>query len=158
MQGEIEYSVPPLASSEAVSLFSERSRLDATDEIAELCSRLDDLPLAVELAAARTRALSPGQILERLSDRLDLLQGGRDADPRQETLRATIAWSYELLSQEEQRLFRSLSVFAAGCTIEAAESELGWGPKWTLDSGLRALLEWIAAQPAVDAATETAGR
>jgi len=82
VQGEIEYSVPSLASSEAVSLFSERSQLDATDEIAELCSRLDDLPLAVELAAARTRALSPAQILERISQRLDLLQGGRDADPR----------------------------------------------------------------------------
>ncbi len=121
VQGEIEYSVPSLASSEAVSLFSERSQLDATDEIAELCSRLDDLPLAVELAAARTRALSPAQILERISQRLDLLQGGRDADPRQQTLRATIAWSYDLLSEEEQRLFRSLSVFAAGCTVEAAE-------------------------------------
>ena len=121
VQGEIEYSVPSLTSSEAVSLFSERSQLDATDEIAELCSRLDDLPLAVELAAARTRALSPAQILERISQRLDLLQGGRDADPRQQTLRATIAWSYDLLSEEEQRLFRSLSVFAAGCTVEAAE-------------------------------------
>src|SRR5436190_6606653 len=121
VEGEIEYSVPSLASSEAVSLFSERSRFEATAEIAELCSRLDDLPLAVELAAARTRALSPAQILERLSERLDLLQGGRGADPRQQTLRATIAWSYDLLPEEEQRLFRSLSVFAAGCTIEAAE-------------------------------------
>src|SRR5439155_12049109 len=121
VQGEVEYQVPPLASAEAVTLFCERSRFEATAEIIELCDRLDDLPLAVELAAARTRALSPGQILERLSQRLDLLQGGRDADPRQETLRATIAWSHDLLSEEEQRLFRSLSVFAAGCTIEAAE-------------------------------------
>ncbi len=69
-----------------------------TRTIAELCRRLDDLPLAVELAAARTSALTPQQILERLSQRLDLLKGGRDADPRQQTLRATIEWSYELLS------------------------------------------------------------
>ena len=122
VEGEVEYPVPPLAPSEAVDLFCRRSRLEATAEIAELCSRLDDLPLAVELAAARTRALSPAQILERLSQRLDLLQGGRDVDPRQQTLRATIAWSYDLLPEEEQRLFRSLSVFAGGCTIEAAEA------------------------------------
>jgi len=121
VQGEVEYPVPPLASSEAVSLFCERSRLQATTEIAELCSRLDDLPLAVELAAARTKALSPAQIHGRLSQRLDLLKGGRDAEARQQTLRATIAWSYDLLSQEEQRVFRSFSVFAGGCTLEAAE-------------------------------------
>ena len=125
MQGEVEYSVPPLASAEAVALFCERSRLEPTDEIAELCSRLDDLPLAVELAAARTKALSPAQILERLSERLDLLKGGRDAEARQQTLRATIAWSYDLLSDEEQRVFRALSVFAGGCTLEAAEEVAG---------------------------------
>ncbi len=125
VQGEVEYSVPPLASAEAVSLFCERSRLEATAEIAELCSRLDDLPLAVELAAARTSALSPAQILERLASRLDLFKGGRDADPRQATLRATIAWSYDLLSQDEQRLFRVLSVFAGGCTLDAANEVAG---------------------------------
>ena len=65
--------------------------------------------------------LTPAQILERLSQRLDLLKGGRDADPRQQTLRATIEWSYELLSPEEQQLFARLSVFAGGCTLEAAE-------------------------------------
>jgi predicted ATPase len=119
--GEVEYPVPPLASAEAVSLFCERSGLEPSDEISELCSRLDDLPLAVELAAARTKALTPAQILERVSSRLDLLKGGRDADPRQQTLRATIAWSYDLLSEEEQRLFRALSVFSGGCTLEAAE-------------------------------------
>ena len=93
---------------------------DPSDEIAELCSRLDSLPLAVELAAARTKALSPAQILERLSQRLDLLKGGRDADSRQQTLRATIEWSYDLLSDAEQQLFARLSVFAGGCTLEAA--------------------------------------
>jgi predicted ATPase len=121
VRGEVEYAVPPLAEREAVSLFCERSRLDATDEITELCSRLDDLPLAVELAAARTKALSPAQILDRLSDRLDLLRGGRDADARQQTLRATIGWSYDLLEGEEQRVFRALSVFAGGSTLDAAE-------------------------------------
>jgi predicted ATPase len=125
VQGEVEYEVPPLSSGEAVSLFCERSRLEPSKEIAELCARLDDLPLALELAAARTKVLSPAQILERLSQRLDLLRGGRDTDPRQQTLRATIEWSYGLLAEEEQRLFRALSVFAGGCTLEAAEEVAG---------------------------------
>jgi predicted ATPase len=125
VQGEVEYAVPPLASPEAVALFCERSRLEPSEEIGELCVRLDELPLAVELAAARTKALSPRQILERLSQRLDLLEGGRDADPRQQTLRATIDWSYELLSEEEQRVLRALSIFAGGSTLEAAEAVCG---------------------------------
>ncbi|MGH3137745.1 MAG: ATP-binding protein, partial [Gaiellaceae bacterium] len=82
----------------------------------------DSLPLAVELAAARTKALAPGHILQRLAQRLDLLRGGRDAEPRQQTLRATIEWSYDLLSPAEQQLFARLSVFAGGCTLEAAEN------------------------------------
>ncbi len=110
VQGEVEYSVPPLASSEAVTLFCERSGLEPSDEIAELCPRLDDFPLAVELAAARTRALSVAQILQRLSQQLDLLRGGRDAEVRQRTLRATIAWSYDLLSAEEQRVSSPLGL------------------------------------------------
>jgi predicted ATPase len=121
ISGEVEYAVPPLAEPEALALFCERAQLEPSAEIAELCARLDSLPLAVELAAARTKALSPQQILERLSQRLDLLTGGRDADPRQQTLRATIEWSYELLSPEEQALFVRLSVFSGGCTLEAAE-------------------------------------
>jgi predicted ATPase/class 3 adenylate cyclase/Tfp pilus assembly protein PilF len=121
VQGEVEYPVPPLAEAEAASLFCERAQTEASEEIAELCRRLDNLPLAVELAAARTRALSPTQILQRLSQRLDLLRGGRDADPRQLTLRATIEWSYDLLAVEGQQLLRRLSVFAGGCTLEAAE-------------------------------------
>ena len=99
LQGEVEYQVPPLAQDEAEDLFCARSRLPPDDEIADLCRRLDDLPLAVELAAARTAVLSPAQIGERLSQRLDLFRGGRDADPRQQTLRATIEWSYELLER-----------------------------------------------------------
>jgi tetratricopeptide (TPR) repeat protein len=121
VQGEVEYPVPPLAEGEAVSLFCERAQIASSEEVAELCRRLDNLPLAVELAAARTKALSPAQILERLSRRLDLLKGGRDADPRQRTLRATMQWSYELLSDDERRLFRRLAVFVGGFTLDAAE-------------------------------------
>ena len=125
IRGEVDYPVPPLPQPEAVELFCTRSRLDRSDDIAELCDRLDDLPLAVELAAARTNVLSPGQVLERLSQRLDLLKGGRDSEARQQTLRATIEWSHDLLSVEEQRLFARLAVFAGGCTLEAAETVCG---------------------------------
>ena len=120
VRGEVEYAVPPLTEPEAVELFCARSGLDRDAAIAELCRRLDSLPLAVELAAARTSVLSPSQILERLSRRLDLLNGGRDAQARQQTLRATIEWSYELLDEDEQRLFARLAVFRGGCTLEAA--------------------------------------
>jgi predicted ATPase len=121
VRGEVEYPVPPLAEPEAVTLFCERSGLDPDETTAELCRRLDNLPLAVELAAARTGVLTPPQILDRLADRLDLLKGGRDAEARQHTLRATIEWSCELLAEPEQRLFARLSVFAGGCTLDAAE-------------------------------------
>lgn len=87
VRGEVEYPVPPLADPDAVELFSARSGLGPDEAVTELCRRLDNLPLAVELAAARTKVLSPAQILERLSERLDLLKGGRDADTRQRTLR-----------------------------------------------------------------------
>ena len=87
----------------------------------ELCARLENLPLALELAAARVRVLSPEQLLDRLSGRLDLLKAGRGVDARQRTLRATIEWSHELLDEDEQRLFARLAVFRGGCTLEAAE-------------------------------------
>ena len=121
ISGEVEYPVPPLAEPEAVELFCERSRLEPEETIAALCRRLDDMPLAVELAAARTRVLTPAQILDRLGQRLDLLKGGRDADPRQQTLRATISWSHDLLTDDERQLFARLAVFAGGCTLDAAE-------------------------------------
>ena len=122
VSGEVEYEVPPLAEPEAVELFCARSLLDPEKTISQLCQRLDNLPLAVELAAARTRVLSPSQILERVASRLDLLKGGRDAEARQQTLRATIEWSYDLLSKEEQALLGRLSVFSGGCSLEAAEA------------------------------------
>ena len=121
IRGEVEYPVPPLAEPDAVELFCARSRLEPDETVRELCRRLDNLPLAVELAAARASVLTPAQILERLSQRLDLLKSGRDVEPRQQTLRATIEWSYDLLSEEEKRLFADLAVFAGGCTVEAAE-------------------------------------
>jgi predicted ATPase/class 3 adenylate cyclase len=123
--GEVELAIPPLDAATAVDLFCERSGLDPTPEIAELCARLDALPLAVELAAARTKVLSPAQILQRLGSRLDLLKGSRDLDPRQQTLRQTIDWSHELLSGPERRLFRRLAVFPGGCTLEVAEEVAG---------------------------------
>jgi hypothetical protein len=104
-----------------VELFCARAQLEPDEPIAELCRRLDDLPLALELAAARTSVLSPAQILARLAQRLDLLEGGRDSDPRQQTLRATIAWSHDLLDVKERKLFARLAVFNGGCTLEAAE-------------------------------------
>ena len=125
---EREYPLSPLPESPSVELFRQRATAVAPEleveyaTAAAICDRLDRLPLALELAAARCKALSPNQILERLSESLDLLRSGRDADPRQQTLRATIDWSYGLLSDEEQRLFRALSVFRGGCTLEAAEA------------------------------------
>jgi predicted ATPase len=126
VRGEVEYPVPPLDGSDAVELFSARSGVTSADPaIAELCRRLDNLPLAVELAAARTSVLTPAQILERLSKRLDVLKGGRDADARQQTLRATIEWSHDLLTDDERRLFANLAVFRGGSTLQAAEEIAG---------------------------------
>jgi predicted ATPase/class 3 adenylate cyclase len=126
IQGEHELDLPPLAALEAVDLFLARARairpdVEGTPAVGELCERLDCLPLALELAAARTKLLTPEALLERLGDRLDLLKGTRDADERHATLRATIAWSYDLLDRDEQRLFRRLSIFRGGCTLETAE-------------------------------------
>ena len=125
VDGEVVYPVPALAEPEAVELFCARARTDPDETVADLCSRLDNLPLALELAAARVRVLTPAQILERISQRLDLFSAGRDADPRQQTLRATIAWSYDLLSRDEQRLFARMAVFRGGCTLETAEQVAG---------------------------------
>jgi predicted ATPase len=120
VRGEREYRVAPLRGDEAAALFSARSGV--TDEVVlELCRRLDNLPLAIELAAARARVLSPTEILERLERRLDLFKGGRDVDERQQTLRGAIEWSHALLDPDEQSLFRRLAVFRGGWTLDAAE-------------------------------------
>jgi predicted ATPase/two-component SAPR family response regulator len=120
---------------EAVSLFVERAKAVAStfelteqnaSAVTEICRRLDGIPLAIELAAARARVLSAEQIQSRLEDSLGLLTGGRRTDvPRQRTLRAATDWSYELLSEEERVLLRRLSVFASGFSLEAAEDVCG---------------------------------
>jgi predicted ATPase/DNA-binding XRE family transcriptional regulator/Tfp pilus assembly protein PilF len=145
LRGEHEFGVPPLrlppehgahsdalSQYEALALFIARARaaqpeFQVTEAsapvIAEICRRLDGLPLAIELAATRVKLFSAQALLARLSRPLDLLTGGaRDLPARQQTLRATIAWSYELLDQPEQRLFRLLAVFFGGCGVEAVEA------------------------------------
>ena len=126
LPGEQAYPIPPLEPEDATELFTARARavdpgFEVRPVVHELCSRLDNLPLALELAAARVPVLAPEQLLDRLSKRLDLLKAGRGVDPRQQTLRATIAWSYDLLDEDERLLFEALSVFRGGCTLEAAE-------------------------------------
>jgi predicted ATPase/class 3 adenylate cyclase len=139
---EVTFGVPPLAvpdspdpaqisNVEAVRLFVDRAELvdpgfvltsENAAAVASICRRLDGIPLAIELAAARTRALSPQQLDARLGDRFRLLTGGwRTSLPHHQTLRAAIEWSHRLLSGPEQVLFRRLAVFAGGCTLEAAE-------------------------------------
>ncbi len=149
VRGERVFAVPPLALPDsqhlpdcatlwrygAVALFLERAQevqptfeltTDNAPLIAEICRRLDGLPLAIELAAARLKLLPLSALLERLEHRLAILTGGpRDLPARQQTLRNTVLWSYELLSQEEQRLFRLLSIFVGGCELSAVETILG---------------------------------
>ncbi|MEK6274537.1 MAG: tetratricopeptide repeat protein [Actinomycetota bacterium] len=128
--GEHEYAVSPLEIDEAVDLFVERARAvnadfpvaDHTEVLREICARLDGLPLAIELAAARAKVLSPEALRDRLQERLRLLtRERRDVPERQRTLRATIEWSHALLHGEEQNLFARLAVFVGGCTLDAAE-------------------------------------
>ena len=131
LTGEREYPVPSLSETEAVALFAERAQAAKPSFVlngnrplvAEICARLDRLPLAIELAAARVKLLPENALLQRLDERLKLLTGGaRDLDEQQRTLRATIDWSYNLLDEQEQRLFRRLAVFAGGRTLEAIEA------------------------------------
>ena len=131
ISGEQEYAVPPLAADESVEFFVSRARAVKADfvpdaTVNEICRHLDDLPLALELAAARVKVLSSQQILTRLARRLPLLTGGaRDLPERQRTLRATIEWSFELLTPDEQELFAHLAVFRGGATLDAIEDVTG---------------------------------
>jgi predicted ATPase/DNA-binding SARP family transcriptional activator len=146
---EREYPVPPLAEDEAAELFVARAQAanptfglseQNAAAVAELCARLDGLPLAIELAAARTKILPPATLLSRLENRLELLTGGRrDAPRHQQTLRMTLDWSYDLLDPDVQRLFARLGVFAGGCTLESAEAVCG-GDGSVLE-GLAALVD-----------------
>ena len=130
LSGEREFPVEPLGRSDAVTLFVARAQaadpsFELTEEsraaVEEICARLDDLPLALELAAARTKLLPPEAMLARLDERLELLsRGARDLPERHLALRNTIAWSYELLEPTEQRLFAQLAVFTGGCSLESA--------------------------------------
>jgi predicted ATPase len=170
--GEHEFPVSPLALPDsrskpsveilsqcpAVALFVQRAAAVKPDfelnpenasTVAEICARLDGLPLAIELAAARVKVLSPSLMLTRLASRLQLLTGGaRDMPLRQQTLRAAIDWSYDLLTAAEQKLFRRLSVFVGGCTLEGAEAVCNAKGDLDLDplDGMASLLDKSLAQ------------
>jgi predicted ATPase len=164
IHGEQEYPVPPLrlpdvehlpaldalSQYEAVQLFVQRAAAvkpgfevtnDNAPAVAEICARLDGLPLAIELAAARVKLLAPEAILKRLGHRLDLLSGGaRDLPARQQTLRGAIDWSYELLDEPEQLLFARLAVFSGGFTLEAVETICGPGLEVDTFDGIASLV------------------
>jgi len=178
--GEHEFPVPPLALPDsrskpsvdvlsqcpAVALFVQRAAAAKPDfvlnrenapAVAEICTRLDGLPLAIELAAARVRVLSPSSMLARLASRLQLLTGGpRDLPHRQQTLRAAIDWSYDLLSAAEQKLFRRLSVFVGGCNLEGVEAVCNTKGDLDLDllDGMASMLDKSLVQQ-IDQATES---
>ncbi len=140
-----------LLSYSAVALFLERARAIRSDftltpqnaaAVAEICVRLDGLPLAIEMAAARIKSLTPEALAHRLDDRLGLLTAGaRDVPERQRTLRSAIAWSNDLLKPAEQELFRRLSVFAGGCTADAAQAVFGGDLEINVTEGLGALVD-----------------
>ena len=164
LHGEREFPVPPLElpqaenesalekliENESVILFVERARTahpnfvltkDNASAVAEICRRLDGLPLALELAAARIKLLQPQAILSRLDDKLKLLTGGaRDLPTRHQTLRNTLEWSYDLLNQDEKTLYARLSVFVGGFTLEAAEAVCNQGGKLDILESLTSLV------------------
>jgi predicted ATPase len=179
--GEHEFPVPPLALPDpksilplellshlpAVALFVERAQAvkhqfvltkENAPAVAAICSRLDGLPLAIELAAARIKLLSPSAMLTRLESRLHLLTGGaRDLPTRQQTLRNTVDWSYGLLNGAEQTLFRRLSVFSGGCTLEAVEAVCDTKGDLGLDvlDGMASLVDKSLAQQVEQVDKET---
>ncbi|HLJ67820.1 MAG TPA: tetratricopeptide repeat protein [Chloroflexota bacterium] len=146
--------LPPLAelaSQDAIQFFSERARAsrpgfelnpENAHDVAEICLRLDGLPLALELAAARIRLFPPKALAHRLGQRFDLLTGGaRDVPARQQTLRDAIDWSYRLLTSAEQTLFARLSVFRGGCTLEAIEAACGYGDQLDVPAAIGSLVD-----------------
>ncbi len=165
LAGEHDYDVRPfslpdptnppnldaLRQYDVVALFAQRARAvradfavtdDNAQAIAQICSRLDGLPLAIELAAARIRLVPPAALLARLSSRLHLLTGGaKDLPAKQQTLRAAIDWSFTLLSEAEQRLYARLSVFSGGCTLEAAEAVCATGEDLDVIDDMSSLVE-----------------
>lgn len=164
LYGEVEYFVPPLAlpavtdnntvaeiTCEAVTLFVQRAQAlksgfelteDNALDVAKICIRLDGLPLAIELAAARSKLLTPKILLERLSNRLETLVGGaRDLPSRQQTLRNTLDWSYDLLNESEKQLFARLSVFRGGWSLEAAEYVCSRDLSYSVLNGLTTLID-----------------
>jgi predicted ATPase len=179
--GEHEFPVPPLALPDsrvlpslealarlpAIALFVERARAVKHDfalssenasAVAAVCARLDGLPLAIELAAARIKLLSPTAMLARLESCLNLLTGGaRDLPARQRTLRGTVDWSYGLLNPAEQTLFRRLAVFSGGCTLEAVEAACDTAGDLRLDvlDGMASMVDKSLAQQVDGAAGET---
>jgi predicted ATPase len=179
--GEHEFPVPPLALPDlksipalevlsrlpAVALFVERAQAvkrefiltrENAPAVASICSRLDGLPLAIELAAARIKLLPPSAMLARLESRLNLLTGGaRDLPTRQQTLRSTVDWSYGLLNPAEQTLFRRLSVFTGGCTLEGAEAVCDTKSDLGLDilDGMASIVDKSLAQQVEQGSTET---
>jgi predicted ATPase/DNA-binding winged helix-turn-helix (wHTH) protein len=164
--GEQEFPVEPLPEESAVELFVQRAKAirpnfvmtsETAPVIREICARLDGLPLAIELAAARTRVLSPNTMLDRLQSRLQLLTGGAlDLPERQQTLRNTIDWSHGLLTDPEQKLFRRLSVFVGGSTLEAAEAVCNTSRDLDIDlfDGLASLVDKNLVQHADHAGAE----
>ena len=179
--GEHEFPVPPLALPDpksmpplevlshlpAVALFVERARAvkhefaltkENAPTVAAICARLDGLPLAIELAAARIKLLSPPSMLTRLESRLNLLTGGaRDLPSRQQTLRGTVEWSYSLLNPEEQTLFRRLAVFTGGCTLEGVEAVCDTKGDLGIDvlDGMTSMVDKSLTQHVEQADTET---
>jgi len=181
LSGEYEYPVPPLAVPDlkrlptndhlaqvaAVSLFVERAKAIQPSfaltpanarAVAEICARLDGLPLTIELAAARIKLLPPQALLKRLEHRLEVLaSGAQDLPARHQTLRNTLRWSYDLLNEQEQRLFRRFSVFIGGCTLEAAAAVFNAGTGQAmdilleitslLDKSLLQQIEWEGEEP-----------
>lgn len=157
LRGEIQYQLAPLEAVAATDLFLDRARAVApgfaaagpeAEAVATICRRLAGIPLAIELAAARSRLLAPSDMLERL-DQVMTAQGARDLPPRQRTMRAAIDWSHQLLTDDEQRLFRALAVFVGGFTLEAVEAVAG--ADGALES-LEALVEHSLVLPDAESA------